>query len=168
MNALEDVAHLMRLFSRCSLEELEAAVGGERLSPKLRECLYLLHRVKQHHEIKRRRARSTRGTRSRNYDSSSRQVTLVGSLRRYGKRVERVFFDLALFPSNQSLADHLNDIGLGVHFRQKDGRNGMLGMFSRAFEKLGRHEMGEALKKLFSILPESETAGWFRTIRGED
>ncbi len=168
MTELEIVGQLLEFLGRYSEKEFEATLKGTDAPGWLMECLHALASARRHLEVESRhlgrfhlelavRARKARPTTDRG---------LTTSLDRSSQRsVRSLIEDTQPFASNRELCDYLNSLGLDIVFRPREGRKQIADKVLAILGKIPLKEQQRMLKRLFCVLPESETAGWFRAIR---
>ncbi len=169
MRELELMGHLIQFLGRYSWKELEAANRAVHGPGWLHECLHVLTSTRRQFEEHTKRnggfrlefAIQARSCRPRPYAHAETQLD-----RSIEDRILSLVHDREMFKSNADLCSYLSHQGLGPGFRPKDGRKRIANRVLRVLASLGPERQRKLLARLFRMLPESETAGWFKAIRG--
>ena len=169
MNALEIIGKLYTLLSECNSRELgEAAsiAGDSDLGFALAELAKAKQAIesKQHGKHNRRVPTNSQPSVVPSHDQSTKRIPPRNGIE---SRLERIVLDPRVISSNSELAIFLTSLGLDATFRKKDGRQIMLRKLLDAIYSLDADSKKRVLSTLFSVLPKTETSGWFDAIRGE-
>lgn len=157
MTQLEIIARVYDILSRWSRKDILAAAQTPGLLSELRRSLELLA------EASDKLGRESSSRRPKDESSSpGHQVTRQD----YEHAVTETINNNSRFPSNEKLAAFLNKLGLSVSFNRKDGRKRMGGKLLRSLERTSTNEREKVLSRLLNAA-NSETAGWFKAIRGD-
>lgn len=157
MTQLEIIARVYDILSRWSRKDILAAARTPGLLAELRRSLE--HLAEASDKL------GTASYSKRPKDESSSPGHQV-SRQDYEQVVTETIKNNHRFPSNDKLAAFLNKLGLDVSFNKKDGRQRMCDKTLRSLERSSSDEREKVLKRLANAA-DSETAGWFKAIRGD-
>jgi hypothetical protein len=83
-------------------------------------------------------------------------------------RLREVIFSRRYFPTTSRLLEHLAKSGLQVKGLSKEGRARLYNRVTKLLNEKSPTERQQLLLRIFSVLPDSETARWFSVIRRTD